>query len=142
MKRFLLDSNAVNDLMRRQGNVLANFIDARRRGFRVGTCEPIVAEILAGIEMSNNREPNLDRFQRTLHEIACWPLDRAASHAFAKIATELRRIGRPMQTIDIMLAAIAISLGDCTVVTCDSDLHAVPGLSVMNWQVDPWAENG
>ncbi|XZE19375.1 hypothetical protein SH449x_004694 [Pirellulaceae bacterium SH449] len=30
MKRFLLDSNAVNDLMRRQENVLANYTYARR----------------------------------------------------------------------------------------------------------------
>ena len=134
MKRFLLDSNAVNDLMRRQDNVLANYTDARRGGFRVGTCEPIVAEILAGLEMSSTRDANLDQFRRTLHEITCWPLDRAASHAFGKIAAELRRIGRPMQTIDMMLAAIAMSLGDCTVVTCDSDLFAVPGLSVVNWQ--------
>ncbi len=44
-------------------------------------------------------------------------------------------MGRPMQTIDIMLAAIPISLGNCTVVTTDSDLLAIPGLSVENWQV-------
>jgi len=43
-------------------------------------------------------------------------------------------MGRPMQTIDIMAAAIAISLGNCTVVTTDSDLLAVPGLSVENWE--------
>lgn len=42
---------------------------------------------------------------------------------------------RPMQAIDIMLAAIAISLGNCTVVTADSDLLAIPGLSVENWEV-------
>jgi len=134
VKRFLLDSNAVNDLMRRQDNVLGNYTDARRGGFRVGTCEPIVAEILAGLEMSSTRDANLDQFRRTLNEITCWPLDRAASHAYGKIAAELRRIGRPMQTIDIMLAAIAMSLDNCTVVTCDSDLFAVPGLSVVNWQ--------
>jgi len=53
---------------------------------------------------------------------------------FDSFAAELRRVGRPMQTIDMMLAAIAMSLGDCTVVTCDSDLFAIPGLSVVNWQ--------
>jgi tRNA(fMet)-specific endonuclease VapC len=38
-----------------------------------------------------------------------------------------------MQQIDIMIAAIAISLGNCTVVTADTDLSAVPGLPVENW---------
>jgi tRNA(fMet)-specific endonuclease VapC len=48
----------------------------------------------------------------------------------------LRRIGRPMQQIDIMIAAIARTLGDCTVVSKDSDLRAVPGLKVEDWSVD------
>lgn len=38
-----------------------------------------------------------------------------------------------MQQIDIQIAAIALTLGNCTVVTTDSDLSAVPGLPVENW---------
>jgi tRNA(fMet)-specific endonuclease VapC len=38
-----------------------------------------------------------------------------------------------MQQIDIQVAAIALSLGNCTVVSSDSDLAAVPGLTVENW---------
>jgi tRNA(fMet)-specific endonuclease VapC len=32
-----------------------------------------------------------------------------------------------------MAAAIALSLGNCTVVSNDSDLLAIPGLTVENW---------
>ena len=38
-----------------------------------------------------------------------------------------------MQQIDIQIAAIAITLGNCTVVSTDSDLTAIPGLTVENW---------
>ena len=38
-----------------------------------------------------------------------------------------------MQTIDVMLAAVALLLDDCVVVTTDSDLSAVPELPVENW---------
>ena len=48
---------------------------------------------------------------------------------------ELRQIGRPMQQIDIMVAAIAFSLGTCIVVTSDTDLAEAPGLAVENWAV-------
>jgi tRNA(fMet)-specific endonuclease VapC len=51
------------------------------------------------------------------------------------IAATLRRAGRPMQTVDMMIAAIALSLGNCTVVSSDSDLSAVPRLDVENWAV-------
>jgi tRNA(fMet)-specific endonuclease VapC len=40
-----------------------------------------------------------------------------------------------MQVIDIMIAAVALTLGNTTVVTKDSDLAAVPGLTVENWAV-------
>jgi predicted nucleic acid-binding protein len=32
-----------------------------------------------------------------------------------------------------MIAATALALGNCTVVSADSDLVAVPGLTVENW---------
>lgn len=38
-----------------------------------------------------------------------------------------------MQVIDMMIAAIARTLGKCVVVTTDSDLLAIPGLAVENW---------
>ena len=38
-----------------------------------------------------------------------------------------------MQQIDIQIAAIALTLGNCTVVTTDADFAAVPGLRTENW---------
>lgn len=36
----------------------------------------------------------------------------------------------------MMIAAIARSLGNCTVVTMDSDLARVPGLTLEDWTAD------
>jgi tRNA(fMet)-specific endonuclease VapC len=47
----------------------------------------------------------------------------------------LQQAGRATQQVDIQIAAIALTLGNCTIVTSDSDLSAVPGLSVENWAV-------
>jgi predicted nucleic acid-binding protein len=38
-----------------------------------------------------------------------------------------------MQQIDIQIGATAISLGNCTVVSADSDLRAIPALDVEDW---------
>ncbi len=40
-----------------------------------------------------------------------------------------------MQQVDIQIAAIALQLNDCVVVSSDSDLAAIPGLTVVNWAV-------
>jgi tRNA(fMet)-specific endonuclease VapC len=69
----------------------------------------------------------------------CWPFDRNAAEEYGRLAADLKRMGRPMQQIDIQIAAIALSLGRCIVVSTDSDLTAVPGLTVENWaaEADP-----
>ena len=60
-------------------------------------------------------------------------MDAAAAFEYGRLAFELKTIGRPMGQNDIMIAAIALSLGNTTVVTMDTDLSAVPGLTVENW---------
>ena len=35
--------------------------------------------------------------------------------------------------MDIQIAAVALTLGNCTLVTKDSDFAAIPGLTVEDW---------
>ena len=77
----------------------------------------------------------LQRLRLALSRLVVWPYTNEAAQQFGRVFADLRRIGRPMQQIDIMVAAIASTLGNCTVVTKDSDLNAVPGLAVENWVV-------
>ncbi len=136
VKRYLLVSNAMNSYVNRREPVAEHVRDAMRRGCRIGTCEPVVAELFHGLELSSSRPENLVRLLRGLEIIRCWPFDRAASEVYGRISAELRRRGRQMQVIDVMLAAIALSLGNCTVVTTDSDLSDIPGLKVENWELE------
>jgi predicted nucleic acid-binding protein len=53
MKRFLLDSNAVNDFINHREPLARRSREARQRGDRLGTCEPVVAELFYGLEFSS-----------------------------------------------------------------------------------------
>ncbi len=44
MRRYLLDSNAVSAFIDHRGTAVERVREARLRGDRVGTCEPVVAE--------------------------------------------------------------------------------------------------
>jgi tRNA(fMet)-specific endonuclease VapC len=135
MTRYLLDTNAMGDFIDHRKGVDARVRDARMRGAIIGTCMPVAAELFFGAEFSASRDINRPRVVRALSRIKCWPFDRLAVEEYGRIAAELRRIGRPMQQIDIMIAAIALSIGHCTVITDDTDLSAVPGLRVENWRL-------
>ena len=133
VKRYLLDTGILSDFINNRKGVDVTVREARRRGARLGTCFPVVGELFYGVEASATRNANLPRLKRALSVFVCWPFDRPAAEEFGRLAAELKRIGRTMQQIDIQIAAVALSLGNCTVVSADSDLMAVPGLTVENW---------
>lgn len=133
MKKLILDSGIVSAYMNRRDDIFERLQAEVRLGTRIGTCVPILAEIAFGIELSASRDRNMAIFLRNLQSLTVWPFDERAAFSYGAIAAELRKIGRPMQTIDMMLAAVASNLTNCTVISTDNDLQAVPGLKVEVW---------
>jgi tRNA(fMet)-specific endonuclease VapC len=137
MRRYLLDTNAMGDFINRRRGVDERAKEMRKTGARLGTCIPVLGELFFGIELSQSRDMNLERLKRALAGVACWPYTREAAEEYGRLAAQLRRAGRTIQQVDLQLAAIALTLGQCTVVSEDSDLRAVPGLSVESWVLRP-----
>jgi tRNA(fMet)-specific endonuclease VapC len=135
MRRYLLDTNAMGDLINHRRGVDERATEVRKGGGRLGTCIPVLGELFFGIEYSQTRDRNLERLERALAGLACWPYTEEAARQYGRLAAHLRRAGRTIQQVDLQIAAIALSLGQCTVVSEDSDLAAVPGLSLENWAV-------
>lgn len=48
--------------------------------------------------------------------------------------TLLRRAGTEIGRMDVLIAAIALTLPNCVVVSNDADLLRIPGLTVENWR--------
>ena len=133
MKRFLLDTGVAQDFICDRRGVREQVHAQRHQGHRIGICVPVLGELWAGVEGSSSRDRNETNLRWALSRLVVWPYTSEAAAHFGRIFAELRRIGRPMQQIDIQIAAIAFSLGNCIVVSADSDLAAVPGITVENW---------
>jgi tRNA(fMet)-specific endonuclease VapC len=122
-----------SDFIHRRHGVDARVGDATLRGDIVGICVPVLCELWAGVELSASRGRNLDRMKHALARLRVWPFEVKAAEVYGRLYAELRRKGRAMQVTDLQIAAIALCLGNGTVVSKDSDLSAVPGLSVEHW---------
>ena len=104
------------------------------------TAAPCQAEILAGIEVlaGGRRQQALAEAARTMFaedfEGRVLPFDDAAARAYAAIFAARRRIGRPGAPFDLMIAAIARSLGASVVTRNSADFEGC-GVEVINpWQ--------
>ena len=137
MSRFLLDTGPAQKFVSKDPVVTRIAKERRMRGDVIGICVPVLGELWSGVEGSNSRDLNAQRLLNQLSRLVLWPYDKPAAAEFGRIFTLLKKMGRPMQQVDIQIAAIAMTLGSCTVVTTDSDLSAVPGLSVESWQDMP-----
>jgi tRNA(fMet)-specific endonuclease VapC len=131
--RYLLDTGIAQAIANRHEGIMERANAERLRGNRIGICVPVLGKLWSGVEGSVTRERNLARLRHALSRLIIWPYTNEAAMEFGRIYAELRRIGRPMQQIDIQIAAIALTLGNTTGVTTDTDLFAVPGLTVENW---------
>lgn len=135
MSRYLLDTNAAADTMFRRRGVPERVKAALAAGHDIGIGIPVLGELYAGIEFSASRDYNLGILRRSLRLFRLWPFTPEACEVYGRLYAELRRKGRIIQQVDLQIAAIAISLGKCTLVSEDSDFTSVPGLSVENWAV-------
>jgi tRNA(fMet)-specific endonuclease VapC len=132
-RRYLLDTGPAFDFLFRRHGVEDRAEAVRRGGAKIGICVPVLGEIAAGLEASDSREASWETARRRLGKLVCWPFDEAAAYEYGRVFAELKKRGRPMQQVDMMIAAIARTLGNCIVVSGDGDLSAVAGLAVETW---------
>jgi tRNA(fMet)-specific endonuclease VapC len=133
MKRFLFDTGIAGDYINDRCGVRERAHLEVASGNRIGICMPILAELFYGIEYSTTRERNLQKLHRALSSLTVWPFTEDDAATYGEISADLRHRGWPMQVVDKMAAAVAMNLVKCTVVSKDSDLWAIPKLSVKNW---------
>lgn len=133
MTRFILDTGIAGHYLDRKRGVFERAEAEVVKGNRVGIVAPVLAELAFRAEGSPKRERNLDRLRQALTAWKLWLVDTETAFEYGRIAFELKKLGRPIGQNDIWIAAIARTLGNTTIVTMDSDLVAVPGITVENW---------
>lgn len=84
MKRYLLDTGIASDYVNRRLGVFDKANAIVRGGSRIGVCVPVAGELLAGIELSDTRERNMERLLRSLKSLHIWPYEFAAAKEFGR----------------------------------------------------------
>lgn len=132
MKGYLLDTNQIGQGVRKNSVVRARIKTVVDQGVRVGTCIPVLCEIEAGAVVVQNIREYHDGLRGVLKHIRIWPLTLQTANGYGEIFNDLRKRGRALSQVDMLLAALCREL-DLTLVTSDKDFVALPWLRTENW---------
>ena len=100
---------------------------------RVVTCTIVRGEVLFGIArlpVGRRRAELEETAHGFLHALHCEPVPEQAADFYANIKLTRQQQGLTLDENDLWVAATALALG-ATLVSRDSDLAGIPGLSVV-----------
>jgi tRNA(fMet)-specific endonuclease VapC len=132
MPDYLLDCNHLSAALRRVSPVRDRIHQGCRAGQRFVSCYPVLCELEVGIQQTSKPEDHRRRLAQLLRHVRLWPLDADSARHYGAVYIELRRLGRVLSQVDMILAALARQ-HNLTVLTTDRDFEALPDLRVENW---------
>jgi tRNA(fMet)-specific endonuclease VapC len=132
MAGYLLDTNHVGMAVDPGTVVGQRVFEARLAGLRLGTCLPVLCEIEAGMRMVRYKLKYRRNLNHLLLQMRLWPIDLKTARIYGDLYAELRRLGRVLSQVDIMVAALAQQM-KLTVLTTDRDFSALPTIRTEDW---------
>ena len=129
---YLVDTNHLSRAVTPTSSVRRRITELRQRGLKVGTCVPVLCEIEAGIQQVSQPDVYRLNLERLLRQIRVWPINPSTARIYGIIHHDLKRRGRVLSQVDMMLAALATQM-TLTVATSDQDFTALPDIPTENW---------
>ncbi len=138
---YLLDTNHLGLAVTPGSPFRLKITNLRKRGFKIGTCVPVLCEIEAGIQQIQRPKEYRLNLGALLRQVRIWPIDRQTAIEYGIIHHDVKQRGRVLSQVDIMIAAIARQMR-LTLVTTDRDFEALPDIPSENWVVQDYSADG
>lgn len=132
--KLLLDTNICIYIIKQQPvTVLNHFLEYQIGD--IGISSITLSELRYGVAKSAHREKNakaLDEFVIPLEVVS---YDESAAHAYGNIRATLEKAGTPIGSMDMLIAAHAVSLGIPLITNNTREFQRVPSLKIIDWTV-------
>lgn len=132
MTQYLLDTNHASPLVTIGHPLRQRILDDLQEGHTFAICVPVLAETLFGVSLLPRAKANRAEWSRLRPLIPCYVPDERDAENAADLRVALRRQGWQLETIDSLIAVIALH-NDLTLLTTDGDFKPIPELKRENW---------
>ena len=128
----MLDTNmCIYIIKQKPKKVIDNF---RKLHFSaVGISSIVLSELEYGVVKSTKPAQNRLALTQFLAPLEILPYDDIAAFYYGKLGAHLQKMGTPIDSLDMLIAAHTLSVG-CSLVTNNvSEFQRVPRLKILNW---------
>jgi tRNA(fMet)-specific endonuclease VapC len=131
--KWMLDTNICIDIIKeRPRSVLDRFKDHSVGD--IGVSVVTLAELEYGVSASSRPAKNREALDQFVSPLEVASFDRDATAAYGRLRAALEKKGQMIGSMDLLIAAHAVSL-DVRLVTHNSrEFGRVPGLKIEDWQ--------
>lgn len=130
MKRYMLDTNTVSYIIKKNSSVLQQLVSQPPMAICISSITE--CELLFGLE----KRPEAKKLHDAVHEfLACidiLPWDRVAAKKYSQVRATMEKEGKVLASLDMLIAAHALST-EAILVTHDHAFKHVPSLLLENW---------
>ncbi|MDX2495979.1 MAG: type II toxin-antitoxin system VapC family toxin [Desulfuromusa sp.] len=128
----MLDTNiCIYIIKQRPPEVLEHFRDYQIGDIAISSVT--LAELRYGVAKSQYQDKNAKALDEFIIPLELLSFDEGASLAYGEIRATLERLGTPIGSMDLLIAAHAVSLGVTLVTNNIREFIHVPGLKVIDW---------
>ena len=130
--KFMLDTNTcIYIIKRKPSNVIERFIQTEIS--QIGISSITLSELSCGVSKSSKPEQNQLALAQFIAPLEIMPYGDEAAQYYGDLRTHLEKQGTPIGSLDMLIAAHALSIG-CTLVTNnEKELIRIPNLKIDNW---------
>lgn len=132
--KLLLDTNICIYIIKQQpAAVLQRFLEYQIGD--IGISSVTLSELRYGVAKSAHREKNAKALDEFIIPLELVSYDEAAAQAYGDIRATLEKAGTPIGSMDMLIAAHAVSLEIPLVTNNTREFLRVPSLKVIDWTV-------
>jgi tRNA(fMet)-specific endonuclease VapC len=131
MRRYLLDTNILSDLVRNpQGRIASRIARIGEKG--VCTSIVVAAELRYGAAKQGSARLS-SQLETILRVLEILPLETPVDEVYGKLRADLERKGQIIGGNDLLIAAHTLALGHTIVTDNVREFSRIRSLSVENW---------
>ena len=130
--KLMLDTNICIFIIKQQPeHVLKRFLEYQAGD--IGISSITLSELRYGVAKSQHIDKNTKALDEFIVPLEVLPYDEEAALTYGAIRSHLEKAGTPIGSMDMLIAAHALSLGATLVTNNTREFMRIPELTIIDW---------